>query len=129
MMGTTDMRAELSAAIGYMRNAKIDLETGATKATAIRTISGGIERAEAALAKIGLRAESGWQPIETAPEDEHVILCTTGGHVGEALMLRDEDTGKQKWTWALGPVSQFHIPLGWMPLPEAIAAALGGSNE
>jgi hypothetical protein len=40
---------ELSAACGYMRNAKIDLETGATKATAIRTIEGGLRRAEAAL--------------------------------------------------------------------------------
>jgi hypothetical protein len=35
-----------------MRNARIDLETGASKATAIRTISGGIKRAEEALAKI-----------------------------------------------------------------------------
>jgi hypothetical protein len=44
------LQRELSAAVGYMRNAKIDLETGATKATAIRTISGGIARAEAAIA-------------------------------------------------------------------------------
>lgn len=47
----TRLEIELSAAIGYMRNAKIDLETGATKATAIITISDGIDRAEAALAK------------------------------------------------------------------------------
>jgi len=45
-----DAIAELKAAVGYMRNAKIDLKTGATKATAIRTVSGGIARAEAALA-------------------------------------------------------------------------------
>ena len=50
--GWVQMRAELSAALGYMRNARIDLETGASKATAIRTISGGIKRAEEALAKI-----------------------------------------------------------------------------
>lgn len=43
------LRDELSAAIGYMMNAKIDLETGCTKATAIATISGGIKRARAAL--------------------------------------------------------------------------------
>jgi len=49
-----DLVAALSAATGYMRNAKIDLETGATKATAIRTIDGGIKRAEAALAKAGV---------------------------------------------------------------------------
>lgn len=50
-MDAEELIAELSAAVGYMRNAKIDLETGATKATAIRTVSGGIARAEAALAK------------------------------------------------------------------------------
>lgn len=60
---------------------------------------------------------SDWLPVETAPEDEHVILATAGGHVGEALMLRDEDTGAQKWTWALGPVHPNHAPLGWRPLP------------
>lgn len=37
---------ELNAAIGYMRNAMIDLEAGAPKATALRTIRGGIKRAE-----------------------------------------------------------------------------------
>jgi hypothetical protein len=46
-----ELLVELKAAVGYMRNAKIDLETGATKATAIRTITGGIARAEEAIAK------------------------------------------------------------------------------
>lgn len=55
MAGAPDLVAELGAAIGYMRNAKIDLETGATKATAIRTIEGGIKRAEASLAKLEAR--------------------------------------------------------------------------
>jgi len=55
MASAPDLVAELSAAIGYMRNAKIDLETGATKATAIRTIEGGIKRAEEALGKAGAR--------------------------------------------------------------------------
>jgi hypothetical protein len=45
------LTAALSSAVGYMRNAKIDLETGATKATAIQTISGGIARAEAVLSE------------------------------------------------------------------------------
>ena len=43
------LRSELSSAIGYMMNARIDLETGCTKKTAICTISGGITRARAAL--------------------------------------------------------------------------------
>ena len=42
----------LKAALGYMMNARIDLETGCTKATAIATISGGIERARVALAAL-----------------------------------------------------------------------------
>jgi len=53
MVAAPGLVAELKAAVGYMRNARIDLETGATKATAIRTIDGGIKRAEAALAKAG----------------------------------------------------------------------------
>lgn len=62
----------------------------------------------------------GWQPISTAPEHEHVLLATTGGHVGEAVMLLDEDTGRQKWTWADCPVHEGHKPLGWQHMPPAI---------
>lgn len=40
----------LEASCGYLLNAKIDLETGCTKATAIRTIEGGLLRAKAVLA-------------------------------------------------------------------------------
>ena len=43
------LRGELSAATGYMLNAKIDLETGASKRTAIATIEGGLRRARAAV--------------------------------------------------------------------------------
>jgi hypothetical protein len=39
----------LEAASGYLLNAKIDLETGAPKATAIRTIEGGLKVVRAAL--------------------------------------------------------------------------------
>jgi hypothetical protein len=38
------MAKELKAARGYMMNAAIDLETGAPKATALRTLNGGIDR-------------------------------------------------------------------------------------
>lgn len=51
-----EMLAEMRAAAGYLRNAKIDLETGATKATAIRTIEGGLKRLEAAIAKFEAKA-------------------------------------------------------------------------
>lgn len=46
-----ELLAALQAAAGYMRNASIDLSTGCTKATAIRTIEGGIKLVEAAIAK------------------------------------------------------------------------------
>ena len=39
----------LSAASGYLINAKIDLETGAPKRTAITTIEGGLRMVRAAL--------------------------------------------------------------------------------
>jgi hypothetical protein len=48
-----DLIAALKASVGYLLNAKIDLETGATKATAIKTIEGGIKMAREALAKAG----------------------------------------------------------------------------
>lgn len=41
--------AALSASMGYLLNAKIDLETGATKKTAIRTIDGGLKMVREAL--------------------------------------------------------------------------------
>lgn len=45
------LRTELSAACGYMRNARIDLETGTPKRTAIQTLDSGLKRAEAALSE------------------------------------------------------------------------------
>ena len=47
----TGLYEALSAAKGYLLNAKIDLETGCTKATAIQTIEGGLKRIEPALVK------------------------------------------------------------------------------
>jgi hypothetical protein len=44
-----ELTKALSAAGGYLRNASIDLSTGATKATAIRTIEGGLKLIDAVL--------------------------------------------------------------------------------
>lgn len=46
-----DLLAALRAAQGYMRNAKIDLETGAPKKTALATIDGGLRLVDAAITK------------------------------------------------------------------------------
>jgi hypothetical protein len=43
--------AALQAALGYMTNAAIDLQTGVPKRTAIATLNGGIAQINAALAK------------------------------------------------------------------------------
>jgi hypothetical protein len=54
-----------------------------------------------------------WQDISTPPEDEWLLVATSGGWVGEAMVLDGE------WKWASGHV--FHsdiVPLKWMPLPE-----------
>ncbi|WP_089177185.1 hypothetical protein [Bosea sp. AS-1] len=56
---------------------------------------------------------SPWRDLASAPEDEWVLLATTGGWVGEAMVIEGE------WKWASGNV--FHsdiVPLKWMPLPE-----------
>lgn len=46
-----EVLAALKAAGGYLLNAKIDLETGAPKRTAIMTIEGGLRVVEAAIRK------------------------------------------------------------------------------
>lgn len=67
---------------------------------------------------------SAFRPPETAPEDEPVILATSGGWIGEAWMLVNEDTGQQEWWW-VGRDPQgkerradLHFQLlGWQPMP------------
>jgi hypothetical protein len=73
------------------------------------------------------RALANWQPIETAPEDEHILIATTGGHVGTAYWT-DEGDGKV-WGWGHPEkdggqyVHQNLTPLVWMPLPKHPEAA------
>jgi hypothetical protein len=52
ILAAPDLYKALSAAAGYLRNAQIDLETGAPKATALRTIKGGLKLVEDALAGV-----------------------------------------------------------------------------
>ena len=63
-----------------------------------------------------------WRSIDTAPEDCRVILATAGNWVGEAIMLRDEDTGEQVWTWVDTGKPSLHSCYGWMHLPEHLSA-------
>lgn len=50
-MQTAALIKALETACGYMLNAKIDLETGATKRTAINTIEDGLKITRLAIAK------------------------------------------------------------------------------
>lgn len=60
------------------------------------------------------------RPLENAPEDELVILETTGGHVDTATCLVNEATGVREWFWNTNrPIHPNHKPLGWWPLPAA----------
>lgn len=52
-----DIIRALKASEGYLLNAKIDLETGAPKRTAINTIDGGLNVVRAALASIQKEGE------------------------------------------------------------------------
>lgn len=65
---------------------------------------------------------TGWRSIDTAPEDCRVLLATAGNWVGEAIMLRDEETGEQVWTWVDTGKPSLHSCYGWMPLPEHLLA-------
>jgi hypothetical protein len=61
----------------------------------------------------------GWQPIETAPEDKPVIICTDTGAVGEARYFVHHG-----WYWAGNDPSDAHdgavrYAKLWQPLPEA----------
>lgn len=62
-----------------------------------------------------------WQPIETAPEDEAVILATTGGWVGQASKsFQHPGEDECHWCWAgrEEPIHENHVPLAWQPLPS-----------
>jgi hypothetical protein len=64
-----------------------------------------------------------WRPIETAPEDENVLVATTGGWVDTAFWTDDGDG--PKWWWLLSasayarhPLHPDLVPTHWMPLPK-----------
>jgi hypothetical protein len=67
---------------------------------------------------------AGWLPIESAPEDDHILVATQGGHVDTAFWT-DEDGEGRKWWWLISaneyakhPLHQNLTPLYWMPLPK-----------
>ena len=64
-----------------------------------------------------------WQPIETAPEDELVLLATSGDWVDTATCLVDESTGERRWFWQVDrPIHPNLKPFGWQRLPAGLSA-------
>lgn len=66
---------------------------------------------------------AGWLPIESAPEDENVLVATQGGFVDTAFWT-DEGDGP-KWWWLVSanehakhPLHPNLTPTHWMPLPK-----------
>lgn len=67
--------------------------------------------------------ERAWRPIETAPEDENVLVATEGGHVDAAFWTDDGDGPKWWWLvsaneYAKHPLHPNLVPTHWMPLPK-----------
>lgn len=74
-----------------------------------------IERDQKATAEKRNGDVSPWQPIETAPEDEHVLIALTKGHYAIGWWVNDG--GGVKWYYA-GSVHHSIEPVAWMPPPK-----------
>jgi hypothetical protein len=64
--------------------------------------------------------ESQWQPIETAPQGQRVLVYL-GGRVtiAQDININKENDEDQQWvlSWH-GPISINEMPTHWMPLPS-----------
>ena len=67
-----DLASALGSAVGHMMNARIDLETGETKAHAIRTLTRGIEIARKPLDELEARVATLKKMEEALAEVERV---------------------------------------------------------
>ena len=66
-----------------------------------------------------------WNPMSNAPEDRSVILATSGGWTGQAILSQIGATGESIWIWSTAtneviPVHLTDTPLGWIHLPDAL---------
>ena len=83
-------------------------------------------RYAAQVALANLLAKEKWQPIETAPVDEWVLLSDSGGYVSQAIYGEDEENPRWRFPSNIYLHENFQ-PLAWRPMPEhsAKAAVLG----
>jgi hypothetical protein len=74
-----------------------------------------------ALATTALREAPEWQPIDTAPKDDRVLVRCESGSVYAAHWVQNQMTGEEAWlVCALEDGTQMLVyPVEWMPLPLA----------
>lgn len=73
------------------------------------------------LVAVALRAAPEWQPIDTAPKDDRVLVRCESGSVYAAHWVQNPMTGDEAWlVCALEDGTQMLVhPVEWMPLPLA----------
>lgn len=110
--------AERARACGYEVRAKQTFSDGFEQALHDAYAEGRKDEAD----------ERAWQPIDTAPEDENILVATQGGYVDTAFWTDDGDG--RKWWWlesankyAPHPIHPNLVPTHWMPLPKHPGAA------
>ncbi|MEN5207987.1 Lar family restriction alleviation protein [Stenotrophomonas terrae] len=71
--------------------------------------------------RAALRAAPEWQPIDTAPKDDRVLVRCESGSVYAAHWVQNPMTGDEAWlVCALEDGTQMLVhPVEWMPLPDA----------
>lgn len=59
-----------------------------------------------------------WRPIETAPEDEVILVYVEPDWVASAFYIIDDDTQERIWLWdCCNRMHENHLPVAWMPTP------------
>lgn len=64
-----------------------------------------------------------WQPIDTAPEDKEILVCSTEPYDVCHVIMEDGEAH------AVGDGGMFHDPTHWMPLPKPPAIAGKDARE
>lgn len=59
-----------------------------------------------------------WQPIETAPKGQNIIICCAGKSLS-IWIAYDAGQRKRIWFHKGSKKKMFMEPTHWMPLPEA----------